>query len=622
MQRSFENKIRKIVLTQIENEKFGVSELAGELGLSRSQVLRRVKSETGKSANQLIREIRLEQAVELLNNEELTASEIAYKVGFSSPSYFNKCFSDYFGYTPGDYKKLNEKVEIDSILSEDVNAPTFRFKKNLGRILSVVVFALIIFFTISRLQKNKINKQIQQASIAVLPLWSLSENQDKKHWAIGLTDAITLELSKIDGLRVTSRGSAMLFKDSLKLYSEIAEILGVDLLLEGSISYSSDSLKVIVQLIKPFPDEKHLWAEKYEKNASNVYSLADEISKQIAKEINLVVSNKEENSKIKEIDPKAYELYLMGNTLRHYQNPKAVTKAIKLLQEAISIDPDFAPPYSALAEAYILENKWNKDYEQKRKNRESSRHAINNALRKAIELDEELAEAYFTMGNVYGKFDWDWESMKRMAEKGLALSPSSPEGHTLLSKYYLLKGNYKKAIVEALEAKKYNPIHKETCCFLAEVYFIAGMNNESIEEYKRVLELYPNSGFAWDGIGYVQFISGQKEEAINTSWKNLHTIMGNNSMAEFFGTNGVNLSLNHWLDGAIQDSTLLCSNPTIIAQAYMFVEKREETLQFLERAYEFKNEDLPIMLLRPHFEPLHTNPRFKELMKKVGVSLN
>jgi TolB-like protein/AraC-like DNA-binding protein len=621
MPEAFINRIKQIILNHIENDKFGVSELAIELGLSRSQILRKVKASTGKSANQLIREIRLEEAVKLLREDDLTASEIAYKVGFSSPSYFNKCFLDQYGFTPGDFKKQNIN-EIEAIHQQEP-VQSF-FSKPLGIILvsAFIITTIVISFIIRNQTTNgKKDSMIQHASIAVLPLLDLSENKNKEFLAVGLTDAITLELSRLEGLRVISRGSAMMFQDSTKLYSEIAKKLGVDLLLEGSVIYGSDSLRVIVQLIEPFPNEKHLWANKYDQSSSNIFNLADDISNQIAKEIHLVVSPEITTTEVKPVNPKAFELYLRGRYLWSNNNTKAVESAIEYLKESIAIDSNYAPAYSILAEAYISMNKFIRDEEKKLQNKKESRNAIDIAISKAIELDGSLAEAYITKGNILAKFDWDWEGMKKMAEKGLELNPNNSYGHILLSKYYLVKGNFKKSIQQALVAETLNPLNPRTGCLVAERYFLAKEFEKSINQYKKVLELYPRYGFAWDGIGYAQFVSGKKEEAMK-SWQNLFEIMGNHDMAEYYGLNETEVALNHWLDEATKkESKLFCSNPTIVAQAYMFVNNNEGALRYLERAFDVRNEDLPIIMIRPHYAPLHNEIRFKELVKKVGITI-
>jgi len=617
----FLNKVKQIILKNLTDEKFGVSELAAELGLSRSQVLRKIKSLSGKSANQFIRDIRLDEAVRLLKQSELTSSEIAYEVGFSSPSYFNKCFNDRYKLTPGEFKKTEDKSGFESELPQKHQR---KFSKTFLTFI-VIVFIIIVSASIKFGQqplKNEIPANEQQASIAVLPLLDLSESKNKEYLALGLTDAITLELSKLKGLRVISRGSAMLFQDSVKLYSEIARQLGVDLLLEGSVIYGPDSLRVIVQLIEPFPKEKHLWANRYDRSASDIRHLSGDISSQIAGEINLVVSPQQTNTVTKQPDARALELYLRGKYLWQKQNPEAVSLAIDYLKESIELDPEFAPAYCTLAEAYMSKNKmFPGNNEEKLQNRMESRIAINYALDKAIELDGSLAEAYITKGMTLRKLDWDWEGMKEMAEKGLKLNPNNKDGYMLLSDYYLLNGNHKKAVQQALIAESLDPLNPRIGCLVADRYMYAGKYQESVVQFEKVLELYPQYAFAWDGIGFAYFLAGDREMAKN-SWKELHKIMGNVEMSEYFDHNDFDHSIDFILSKFTAGDKLYCSNPPIIAMAHELVHKSEGALEYLELALKYKNEDLPVLMLHPIFDEMNNEPRYISIAEQVGISIS
>lgn len=616
----FLNKIKKIVLENIGNEKFGVSELASELGLSRSQVLRKVKSVAGISANQLIRDIRLEEAIQLLKQDEFNTSEIAYKVGFSSPSYFNKCFNDKYGFTPGDYKKQNGNVDFNILPNTTPIPSSKRYSLGIISLLVIIAVAVLLKFVIKSPEPES-TTQTQYASIAVLPLLDLSENKNKEYLTLGLTDAITLELSKLKGLRVISRGSASLFQDSVKLYSEIANKLGVDMLLEGSVIYGADSLRVIVQLIKPFPEEKHVWANRYDQRSSNIRQLSADISSQIANEINLVVSPGNTIAEKNPINPRAQELYLRGKHLWQKQNPESVSKAIDNLKESIQLDPEFAPAYCTLAEAYISKNKmFPGNNEEKLNNKLESQIAINYALDKAIGIDGSLAEAFITKGIVLRKIDWDWEGMKKMAEKGLKLNPNNKDGYMLLSDYYLINGNYKKSVQQALLAESLDPLNPRIACLVAERYLYAGRYRKSVEQFSQVLELYPNYGFAWDGIGFAYYLMGEIELAKN-AWIELHIVMGNNAMAEYFGTENFSNSINHILTKFTAGDKLFCSNPPIIAMAHTLVHKKEGALEYLELALKYRNEDLPVLMLHPVFAEISSELRYTHIANQIGVTI-
>ncbi|MBE9488379.1 MAG: helix-turn-helix domain-containing protein [Bacteroidetes bacterium] len=622
------DRIKQIILKHIESDRFGVSELAAELGISRSQLFRKIKTTFGKSASVLIREVRLDEGLKLLHDGDFTTSEIAYKVGFSSPSYFNKCFHDRYGFTPGDYKKqIDNEIEI---IPKPLPGKYLLSKKKLG---VIYVFGIIIMYlafiiiipqegydSIQEVQDNTRQPLKPKISIAVLPLIDISENKTKDYITEGLADAITLELSKLEDLRVISRGSSMYFKDSSNLNSEVAKKLEVDLLLEGSVTYDSDRLRVIVQLIEVFPQEKYLWANKYDRNTLDIFQLADDISNQVASEINMIISPSYSSITVNHVDPKAYNLYLKGRFLWSKQNPDAVKSAIAHLKESIEIDSCFALAYTILAECYITMNKFSNDEGKQYQNRIQSRNAINKALNKAIELDGSLAEAYITKGNILGQFDWDWEGMKEMAIKGLELSPSNLDGHILISKYYIIKGDFDRALSEALFAEKLHPLNPKISCLAAQIYYLDKQYDKALEKYKKILELH-NYGSAWEGIAYIQFITGKKDEAFK-SWKELLKIKEYPKMAEYSVKYNEKQILKFWLDMTKNSSSMIYTSPTTIAQVYLFLKEKENALKYLELAFEQRNENLPVTLQLPHLSPLYDDPRFIKLTNKVGVTIN
>lgn len=615
MPETFIHKIETIILSNIENDKFGVTELASEMNLSRSQTLRKIKSITGKSANEFIREIRLQEAAKLIQTTDLTASEIAYKIGFSSPSYFNKCFLDLFEITPGEYKKKLETADSSEILSVKKGSNQNLIRKRL--VISIILIALIAMgYFIIVYPNNKSN--IQQASIAVLPFLDLSENKDQEHFSDGVTDAITLELAKYKELRITSRTSSMKFKGEKRLSSEIAKDLKVNLILEGSVLHEGDSILVIVQLVKTEPKEEHLWADSYTIKYENVLQLVSNISFEIANKISSIVKPESKSKETYQIDPSAYDLFLKGRHLFNTQKTRyySLVKAVEYLEESIRLDSNFATAYITLAECYLAVNFLILDNEEKLLNREKARQAID----KAYFLDKEMADVYITKGNLAGKFDWDWEIMKQFAEKGLELEPSNSKAHVTLSNYYVTKGNYYKAIDEALKAEELDPINPSINCLVADRYYIAHEFEKSIVKYNEVIELNPNYGLAYNGIGFAYLKSGYQDKAVE-SWQKLQLIMGNEALYECYNDSTFESCLYFFLENAPKKTPRFCSNPVIISSVCMIVNEFDEALEYLDIAYRYKNEDLPVMLAYPDFYALHDNPQFKELVGKVGVTL-
>lgn len=517
------------------------------------------------------------------------------------------------------YQVTPKGIKRTAKFSEDQTLTTATNK----RLNIIILITLLIAIGVSFINKSqpKVSSNtltsITEKSIAVLPFDDYSSGGDTEWFCNGVTEDIRTNLSKIKGIKkVISRTSVEKFKNSDKTIPEIAKELGVSYILEGNVRKHKDKIIITAKLIDA--NDNQIWAENYSDNFDKVFEIQNDVSKKIVKQLKIVISPEEEKVlNIQIIDNfKAYELYLRGRHLWNQQNTESIKRSIEYLEESIKLDSTFAPAYVILAEDYILMNKFIPNNEEKLIHRKKCREAID----KAIELDNSLAEAYITKGNMIGKFDWDWEEMKKMLEKGLQIEPNNSYGHMLLSKYYLIKNNYNKAIEEALLAEKLDPLNPRIGCFVAKNYFIANNYKRSIDQYEKVLKLSPNYVFAWEGVGHVQYFSGQKETA-QISWGKFLGDMGNEKMADIYSNESFDNSISYWLEGATKGEELYCSNPTVIAQAHMFIDKKQGALEYLEVAYKYHNEDLPIYLLEPHFYSLYNEPRFKDIVQKTGVIL-
>jgi len=229
MDQLFLKKVHEAIENNIGNENFGVDELAHETGISRSQLHRSLKLLTGQSPSQMIREFRLKRAMEMLRNNVATASEISYQVGFSSPSYFNTCFKEYFGYPPGKAKP-NRSFGITR------KYPISR-KYLFTALAALVVVALVFhFYTITSKRNIESNEaRITVKSIAVLPFEDISPLKDQEYLCDSMAEDIINGLTHIEGLKAIPRTSAFSFKGKHENIREIGKELGAEILLTGSL---------------------------------------------------------------------------------------------------------------------------------------------------------------------------------------------------------------------------------------------------------------------------------------------------------------------------------------------------------------------------------------------------
>ncbi len=324
----FIKKLTDIILANLQNENFGVDELAREAGFSRSSIHRRLWEIKRQNISHFIREIRLKRAMELLRHHAGHASEIAYQAGFGSPSYFSKCFHDFYGFPPGEVRKRMEEdtlpVSYETNASENpseeeniVSLKSGRFKKRYLVSLSVGLSALIIGFAIFyHTKKGEFSYQRvrQERSIAVLPFKNLSSEDDSQYFTDGIMEDILNHLFRIGDLQVISRTTAERFRGSKLSTVEIAGSIGVNYILEGSVRKQGDQVRITVQLIDGKRD-RHMWSENYDRKLTDIFYVQSEIASSIARELEAVITPME-NTLIKKVptdNMEAYNYYLIGN---------------------------------------------------------------------------------------------------------------------------------------------------------------------------------------------------------------------------------------------------------------------------------------------------------------------
>lgn len=350
---SFLTQAKAIVLDHISNEQFGVSELADKLHMSRSSLLRKIKKQTNLSASQFIREIRLQKAAELLLETQLTASEISFEVGFSNPSYFTKCYREYYGFPPSETKlKKQETLNEEQINNEETKAVAIKNTNRYIIALAAVAIMVIVYvfkdkFSVANANENK------EKSVAFLPFKNLSEDNSNLYFINGVMESSLNNLQKIKDLRVISRTSTEKYRNNPKTVSEIAQELKVNYVIEGSGQKIDNEVLISIQLIDANADSP-IWSEQYKYQLNDVFQLQNTIAKKIAFAIEANVTPKE----LKLINKKptenviAYDYYLKGLEYQNEQNEVGLHNAILNFEKAIEEDYKYANAYAQMAICY------------------------------------------------------------------------------------------------------------------------------------------------------------------------------------------------------------------------------------------------------------------------------
>jgi TolB-like protein/AraC-like DNA-binding protein/Tfp pilus assembly protein PilF len=362
---NFLAKLTEIVRSNLENEQFGVSELAREMGMSRSNLHRKVRAETGKSISLFIRHLRLEAAIRLLRQTSLTASEVAFKCGFHSVSYFTRCFHEQYGYPPGQASKIEEEdLDTDNIQVQDTG-PRSKNKKIfifLISAISVVIIACIIIFIL--VQPFSSGSKPLEKSIAILPFINDSPEKTDTYFIDGTMESILDNLCKIKDLRVIPRTSVMQYRENPKPASEIARELNVSYILEGSGQKYGNNIRLTLQLIDAV-HEKHIWSHEYDREISKIeeyFALQSEIALLVADEIKATVTSEEKQriEKIQTRSPTAFDFLQRAwhEQVRYeaYHDQEALVKSKRLYHLALEYDSTLAAAWTGLSVLYSDEH--------------------------------------------------------------------------------------------------------------------------------------------------------------------------------------------------------------------------------------------------------------------------
>jgi TolB-like protein/AraC-like DNA-binding protein/Flp pilus assembly protein TadD len=422
MNNYFIKKLTDIVEANLENEKFGVEDLVREMGISHISLHRKLKTSSNQTISQFIREIRLKKAKELLLKEDLTVSEIAYQVGFGSPTYFNKCFHEYFGYPPGESKSHDLIIESIEKPENAVLKKTRRTPILIGLIISLII---IIPLTILVIQGGSFSKSAnaKEKSIAILPFKYLSDEPEKQYLADGMMDAILLHLSGIKDLHIISRTSVEQYRKTDKTVSAIGKKLGVSYLLEGSFLKDGDKARLIVKLIQT-NNEKQVWSNEYDREWKDIFFVQSEVAETIASELQAIITPEEQQliRKLPTVNLTAYDFYQRGrNEFLKYEtdngNKAALEKAMNLYHKALSYDSTFAQAYIGLARIYGIKQYWDTYFAQ------NFMDSVLILVDIALTYDDQLAEAYSLRGDCYREIG-NTEQAVREYDKAIRFNPN------------------------------------------------------------------------------------------------------------------------------------------------------------------------------------------------------
>jgi len=499
---------------------------------------------------------------------------------------------------------------------EEPPAPKRRFLVPLlisGLALLALVAALLAY-DVGGLRRRLMGRPAEPAirSLAVLPLSNLTGDPQQEYFADGMTDALITDLAKIRSLKVISRTSVMQFKDVKKPLPEIASALGVDGILEGSVQRSGGKVRVTAQLIHAKTDT-HLWAESYERDTRDVLSLQGEIARDVAREIKVALTSEESShlSRPRPVNPVAYELYLKAQYHYYKWRAEDFREAIELFQKAIEADPHWAPPYAGLANSYGW--LWIAGALPP----QEALPRFNAALKTALEIDNALPEAHYTLAAAAFYYRWDWDEADREFKATLALEPSLVEARFEYAWFLSSMGRFPEAIAEARRAVERDPLSVSANLALGSVYTVNHDDDLAITQLRRTAEIEPNDPRAYEFLSGIYEEKQMYREAIQQLQKaaNLRgappaELAGLERAYQQSGPKGYRL----WQLARAKRRNA----PYDIAMAYARLGDASQSIHWLEKSYQ--QHDWQMVQLRSVrvWDPIRSDPRFQDLLRRMN----
>ena len=461
----------------------------------------------------------------------------------------------------------------------------------------------------------------QQRTIAVLSFINMSSDPEQEYFSDGLAEELINLLARISELRVTSRSSAFFYKGKDFTIADVGRDLGVGYVLEGSVQRVGDGVRINVQLIDTDTDES-LWAETYDRELAteNIFAIQREIATSIAGELQATLSL-EEVARIGVLPTQstiAYDLYVRGRFFWNQRTEEGFNRALEYLNQAIEEDPNYALAYAGVASIYVLMGNELFSWSHPR----DSYPKAQAAARRALELDDTLAEAHSVLGDALFRYDWDFISADREHQRAIALNPNYGTGHQWYSHYLLPMGREKESLAHSLRALELDPLNLIINLHLGWHYFYVGENELAIEQLQQTLELSPTFIVANLFLGQVYEQEMRLEEAIeqfewaaDLSDRNpVHLA----ALAHAYGISGRQKDAETLLQELVSSEQYVPSYE--IAVIYAGLDRQDEALTWLERAYEEKDSSwLVDVALDPRFQQLHSTSRFQSLTRRLGL---
>jgi TolB-like protein/Flp pilus assembly protein TadD len=455
--------------------------------------------------------------------------------------------------------------------------------------------------------------------LAVLPLDNISPDPNDEYFADGLTDELITALSRVSGLEVIARTSVLRYKGGAKQIATIGDELGVGSILEGSVRKAGNRIRVTAQLVSA-SNQAHIWADTYDRQLDDVFAVQSDIAEKVAEALRLEFLSSEKTVKEPTHNLEAYTLCLKGRFAASKLSKESLMKGIEFYEKAIALAPEYASCYADLAQAWLLLG-----FFELSPPRDALAKAKSYA-EKALGIDDSLAAGHVAMGRVLRLYDWRLADADEELKRATELEPNLAIAHAYRAQGLQALGRREDALAEARRALELDPFSVGTCQILGTVYLYDRRYDEAIEQYERALEIDPTSPFPLGNLGLAYVQKGLYEKGIPMIEKankledsSGRTPSGMNDLAYAYARAGRKEDVRRLLGELLEIHKDSQRAAPAIAGVYTTLGEYDKAFEWLDKALKQHSPYLFSISQDFIFDPIRSDPRYKEFAQRTGL---
>jgi TolB-like protein/tetratricopeptide (TPR) repeat protein len=457
----------------------------------------------------------------------------------------------------------------------------------------------------------------QRTMLAVLPFQNLTGDPEQDYFSDGMTEEMITELGRLDPQRlgVIARTSAMSYKHSSKGADQIGRELGANYILEGSARREGGRVRITAQLIQ-VRDQSHVWAAEYDREVGSILGLQTEVASAIGDEVRLKLTptQRVRLAKVRAVNPEAYEAYLKGRYFVEKWTEEGTRIGREYFEQAIQKDPNYALPYAGLAGSYV----WGRTGLPP----EQAVALAKRAATKALQLDDTLGEAHAALAQIKFTDDWDWAAAEAGFKRAIELNPNDTDALHMYSHYLLAMGRFDDSYVISKRALEHDPVSPTMQLHLGFHYLTARQYDAAIQQYRKLLLIDPGFPDAHNQLAVAYRQKGMFDQSVG-EYLQVQALLGTTpeqiaSLKAAYARSGMR---GFWLKVLefTEHSEQSDISPYRIASYYSILDRKDESVEWLKKAYESHDGGLVAVKTDSDFDNLHSDPRFADLLRRMKL---